>query len=373
MNNVRNFGFRAIASARPSGEGGSCPFTEKPASHWRAVIRDEPLQHHEIQEVAYQMAARLNSNAIADPDERRRLKDMNETIHQTRLALKHGRGNVRKDLEPSGYQNLIGTTLSYFPDEVDGGKIRTEQSEMFAKVAGAALALGAGNCDQHATIVARRHGLKLAGKEEDVYRVESDVPPPGHATGHVWCEVHAPAKDGAKPAPIVGDSWSNGPAARLQDTLWESDRQFAKAYCLQKEYPESVFGCLERTYEALGPGGSRRGSVVAKAREMRVFMLQNVKMVEEDVVAHCGGPEVQVIAQSFAEGARNELEKMPKLTQEVWATAAAREAYDVSIREATRSAKAVIREAGRLDRQDRPPVTTPDFFLEDWLPWRHGV
>lgn len=62
--------------------------------------------------------------------------------------------------------------------------------------------------------------------------------------------------------------------------------------------------------------------------------------------------------------ARNKLQEMPRLTQEIWAAAAAREAYDVSIREATRSAEAAIREAGRLGRQDSPPVTMPDFYLK---------
>lgn len=73
----------------------------------KSVERSEPagLQRHQAQQVGYLLAAKLNGNAVTDSDELRRLRDANETMHDARMALQHGRGNVREDVEPSGGHN----------------------------------------------------------------------------------------------------------------------------------------------------------------------------------------------------------------------------------------------------------------------------
>jgi hypothetical protein len=70
---------------------------------------------------------------------------------------------------------------------------------------------------------------------------------------------------------------------------------------------------------------------------------------------------VQLIDPEFAAEARNKLGAMSAFSQEVMAVGAAREAYDLNVAAAAKlsTTAPIIDEAGRLDRQDRPPVVKP--------------
>lgn len=62
------------------------------------LARRSVLLPHEVQQAAYQLAMRLNGRAIEDASDRKRLVDATATVHETRLALHRGRGNVDSDL-----------------------------------------------------------------------------------------------------------------------------------------------------------------------------------------------------------------------------------------------------------------------------------
>jgi hypothetical protein len=75
------------------------------------------------------------------------------------------------------------------------------------------------------------------------------------------------------------------------------------------------------------------------------------------------GVEEQIVDPTLAHAAKAKLEKMSPLHQEIVAAGTAREAYGLSVKTATKlsTTAPIVDEAGRLDRQDRPPVTKPRF------------
>jgi hypothetical protein len=301
--------------------------------------RSAPLQHHEMQQAGYQLAAKLNGTPITSPAERRRLADANQTMHDTRLALKHGRGNVADDYLPSGKHSVVATAVSE--------RLSGPNDNMLA---GTALALGAGKCDAHAEINSRVQSQKL-GRGETVHGVvNSEL---GLGTPHTWSEVRTKPAPGEKhkPSPIVLDSWSTGPAARLEDTVWGSHASKTQvASSFSKFSGKSDFDKMQQIKARHEPGGERHDAAMQAVDERRQLPT--------------GGQllgDVQLIDPEFAAEARNKLGAMSALSQEVMAVGAAREAYDLNVAAAAKLSNTapIIDEAGRLDRQDRPPVVKP--------------
>ncbi|MEN9127911.1 avirulence protein, partial [Xanthomonas euvesicatoria] len=107
----------------------------------RGRFRQPTLQPHEVQQAAYQLGMRLSGRPIEDASDRQRLADATETVHETRLALHRGRGNVDNDLRLSNGRSATYSSLSYCLGENDENLL-----------AGSALAAGAGNCDHNAAI-----------------------------------------------------------------------------------------------------------------------------------------------------------------------------------------------------------------------------
>lgn len=314
--------------------------------------RTKPLEHHEVQEVAYQVAAKLNGNAITDRDELRRLRDLNETMDFTRRQLKSGRANVAADVKPSDGHNRVGAAVVdsfrvqadtiYGPFHGPWPGIETE--------AAMAIVMGAGHSDQHATLTSLAHAEKLADGET-VETIVNTIVPPGHrVSGHSWSEVHAPARNGVAPSPIVGDSWANGPAARLKDTVWGPYADVSQARLrLDREEGSAHWEAAQNlilTYQVDGPEHDEVRNQVAIERQWNRRKFPS-------------GPEAQVIAPQLAQAARAELARLAPLHREVNAAITAREAYDLSVKEATACAQAVLLEAGRLDEQDRPEIVKP--------------
>ena len=300
--------------------------------------RSAPLQHHEMQQAGYQLAAKLNGTPITSPDEHRRLADANQTMHDTRLALKHGRGNVADDRLPSGQHSVIATAVSE--------RLSGPNDNMLA---GTALALGAGKCDHHAEINNRVQSQKL-GRGETVHgMVNSEL---GLGTAHTWSEVHKkPAPGEPKPSPIVLDSWSTGPAARLEDTVWgrhAPKTQVASSF--SKFSGKSDFEKMQQIKAQHEPGGERHAAAL--------------QAIDERRQQPTGGrllDDVQLIDPQFAAQARDKLGNLSALSQEVMAVGAAREAYGLNVAAAAKLSNTapIVDEAGRLDRQDRPPVVKP--------------
>lgn len=300
--------------------------------------RSAPLRHHEIQQAGYQLAAKLNGTPITSPDERRRLADATQTMHDTRMALKHGRGNVADDCLPSGRHNVVATAVSE--------RLSGPNDNMLA---GTALALGAGKCDAHAEINNRVHSQKL-GRGETVHGVvNSEL---GLGTAHTWSEVRTkPAPGAPKPSPIVLDSWASGPAARLEDTVWGSHASKTQvASSFSRFSGRSDLAKMQQFKARHEPGGERHAAAL-QAMEERRQQPTGGRLLND----------VQVIDPQFAAAARDKLGSLSALSQEVMAVGAAREAYGLNVAAAAKlsSTGPIVDEAGRLDRQDRPPVVKP--------------
>jgi len=310
--------------------------------------RTQPLQPHEYQQVGYQLGAKLNGDAITDPDQRRQLVDGTQTAHEVRMALKHGRGNVGVDTIASGGHNGIGASVSYrkggTSNCVRGRNIRS----------GAALAVGAGNCDQHGDIAARLHAKRLMPGETIQTVTIQGLPNPetSEEDPHTWAEVHTKSEEkGKELEPIVIDPWANGPAARLQDTAWVP---------FQKEKTiDAVFDAVsgkqhledtEKIARQFSPGG-----------QYHAGFLSEVEYKRQQPTAWEQYEEPQVIAPQFAADARKKLASMSAFGQEIVAAGTAREAYGLSVKEATKltTTTQIIDQALSLDKQRRPPVVKP--------------
>jgi hypothetical protein len=307
--------------------------------------RTRPLQPHEYQQVGYQLGAKLNGDAITDPDQRRQLVDGTQTAHEVRVALKHGRGNVGVDTIASGGHNGIGASVSYRFSP--GGNAHARDIR-----AGIALAVGAGNCDQHGDIAARLHVARLS-PGETVQTVGLQAPSISETPtedGHTVAVVHTkPEENGKQLAPVVIDPWANGPAARLQDTAWAQDEKKVDATF------DAVNGKqhLEATQEIAqnySPGG-----------QFHAALLHEVAYKRRRPTRWDQYEEPQVIAPQFAAGAREKLAAMSPLDQEIVAAGTGREAYGLSVKEATKltTTTQIVDQALSLDTQNRPPVVKP--------------
>jgi hypothetical protein len=298
--------------------------------------RAEPLKHHEVQQAGYQLAAKLNDASIEDPGERRRLADATQTMHDTRLALRRGRANVEEDHRQSGgYGAMVAAVSEQLAGPNDN------------MLAATALALGAGKCDAYVEINNRVHSQKLKPRETVLAMVNSDL---GLGTAHTWSEIHKNPEPGAqRPSAIVMDAWASGTAARLQDTAWNAHAPTTQVVTrFSKISGKSDFVQMQQIRRRYEPGGERHAAAMKRVGERRP----------------AGGkllPDVQLIEPHFAAQAREKLQALSSFSQEIMAVGAAREAYALNVAQAARLASTaqIIDEAGRLDRQDRPPVLKP--------------
>lgn len=326
------------------------------------------LKHHEAQQVGYQLGAKLNGDPITDPRERRCLRDLTEAMHNVRTGLRFGRHEVQDDLWPSGGHSWIGPQLA----RSIGESLARAQGRECAIAGRSATAVWqrAGAAEDFATLTAIAHSVSLDAGEAAHVVVNGSVERPGHPSGvvrgigrvgngHTWCEVRPPRREGVRPSPIVGDSWSNGPAARLEHTLWATG---AKASRIQNSFDkrdgDRLLGKVMEMHLSLEPGGVLHDAMLGELREHA--------RAPEPVVR---GPEVQVIHEEFAKGAREILTAKSDIHQQILAAGTAREAYDdLSVREAAnpKTIQEILHEAKNLDRQDRPPIPPPPFsYLEE--------
>ncbi|MBO9879650.1 XopE/AvrPphe family type III secretion system effector, partial [Xanthomonas sp. D-99] len=168
----------------------------------RGRFRQPTLQPHEVQQAAYQLGMRLNGRPIEDASHRQRLADATETVHETRLALHRGRGNVDSDLRLSNGRSATYSSLSYCLGENDESLL-----------AGSALAAGAGNCDHNAAINARRHAVRMENGGQMMTVRDYDQT-------HLYALYRPPGSAEAEESTVVLDSWADGPAVLLRDSHW---------------------------------------------------------------------------------------------------------------------------------------------------------
>ena len=304
-----------------------------------APSRTTPLQHHEVQQAGYQLGARLNGTPIENADDRKNLAEATETIHQTRLDLKYGRGNIADDVRASNNESAARTAAAYDAFHKHGNGV----------MAGVSLALGAGNCDQHGAINARRHAATMEG---GTTHTVSD-------TGHTYALYNAPPKPQGGPVQeqrptIVLDSWANGPAVRLQDSVATSTLQQTRvSETFDKVSGTAANAVMEQARaEATYPGffGHRTPLYVQTRTDVKKYRNEPPKFPQFT--------SSSVVDPKFAHNASQALQEKAPLHKDILAAGAARQSYNLSVAEATKreTIDKVLEEAVNLTAQDRPPI-----------------
>lgn len=279
---------------------------------------------------------RLNGSPIASACDRQRLADATATVHETRLALKHGRGNVDSDLRLSGGRSASYTALSYCLGEGNDDTL-----------AGSALAAGAGNCDHNGAINTRRHAVRMEDgghmmtvRDSEAAHVYALYQPPATGSG---------AHDGAG-ALVVLDSWGDGPAVLLRDSHW------AQGYGQSTEV-------LERFDKpAAAHASARMQAVREEIEDPRTSLHATAHELEAEFLRNPTPGAIYttmpVINPALAESARQKLAEYSPRSQRALAADAAQQAYGLSGAQANapQMTAAILEDTKRLDSLDRPAL-----------------
>lgn len=307
-------------------------------------VRTKPLQQHEIQQAGYQLGARLTGNPVDDADDRKGLAEATETIHQTRLEMRYGRGNIAGDVQATNGEGKPRTKAAYLAAEKYGSSVG----------AGVSLALGAGNCDQHGAINARRHAstMEPGGKTQTVsshnfhHTYALHNPPPGHRAG---------TKDEQEVRPtVVLDSWASGPAVRFADSAWTSDHQNTYTRETFDNDTGPAANALMEQAKAEASYTGFFGHRTPLYQETRA----NVRQYRNNPPNYNQFADGSVVDPRFAHEAKQKLGDTVPLHKDILAAGAARQSYNLSVAEATKrdTLDPILDEAGNLTGQSRPPI-----------------
>lgn len=285
---------------------------------------------------------RVNGSPIESPRDRRRLADATATVHETRLALRRGRGNVDSDLRLSDGRSASYTALSYVLGEGNDDAL-----------AGSALAVGAGNCDHNGAINARRHAMRMEDGGQMMTVRDSEAthvyalyqPPPtaealGSATGL--------GEHGS--APVVLDSWADGPAVFLRHSHWAEG--YGQSTEMLEQFDKSgASAALARTNAFKEQIENPQTSLHAEARQRETEFLRN-----PTPGAIYG--TLPVIDPALAESVRETLAEYSPRSQRALAADAAQQAYGLSVEQANepRLTAAILEDAKHLDSLGRPAL-----------------
>ena len=140
------------------------------------------------------------------------IRRANQTVIDTRAALRHGRGNVREDIDYSGGQSTVRTVAGRRLEE---RLLATEVPPDISRVA-SALTAQAGNCAEHADVAAFLHAARMR-EGEQVYTI-------GHETiDHQWAEWRGEGSEGERR--IVMDAHAKGPAIFAEDGTYSHNER----------------------------------------------------------------------------------------------------------------------------------------------------
>ena len=342
--------------------------------------RTEPLQQHQINEAGY-LTARASLGRPIDEaaGDLRRVIDGNETVHQTRMLLSGGRGNVDEDdiLTGGTSRQRVDAARKVARSRADiaadvaadlGPPLDKEQKDAIYldTIAAASVALAAGNCGESSAVAARLHASKLQG-QETVSHISST------SFDHAWVEIETLQRPG-----VVLDPWANGPAMEKGDTAWRtSGPQVADpgrpAAPDTGAAPVTVGSTTrlqtfragtaaratlleEAEYLARGPG---RPSLDAALQATPKLSPGNSGFTHSPSLAGSLDPGLP----SFGEKARVSLQGQAPLHQEILAVGAMRQGYRANIAMAAAQAQSVLEAARTLDtmpaEKARPPLREP--------------
>ncbi len=269
---------------------------------------------HEVQQSAYALAAQLQGDPVDHPDDQRRLREANQSMEATRRLLRHGRANVLRsdgrDLpRVQARRELIVNVL---------------EQQGVAACTGMAMALGVGNCDEHARVAARLAALRLS-PGEFVQVVGNETP-----FGHTWAERLPPSPptgaQGALADVIVMDPWASGPAVRARDAPRSS--QSAVVDVDERFDLRTGLAALteaRRMRRLVDPGGPLAGLVAT-----RLAAIERSEPLPERLF-----DEQSTVSPAFAAGAAAAMARLPALDLAVMAVGAQREVHGLSVAAAT--------------------------------------
>ncbi|APP84808.1 XopE/AvrPphe family type III secretion system effector [Xanthomonas hortorum] len=303
----------------------------------RAGAGHPTLQPHEVQQAAYQLGMGLNGRPIEDASDRQRLADATATVHETRLALHRGRGNVHSDLQLSNGWSAVYSAL---PDALGG---RNDQNLR----AGSALTIGAGNCDENAAINARQHAVRMEDGGQMMTVRDYGVP-------HIYALYQPPGATEAEESAVVLDSWCDGPAVRLGDSRWAKTYGTTTTVVERFDKPDAI-DALESTNAFRAQIEDPKTARHAYARDLEaVFLANHAKHAPGYIFS-----SMPVIAPDLAEGTRQRLQEYSPRTREALAADAARQAYGLDEAQpiSPRTTTAILEDAERLDALGRPPLS----------------
>ncbi|MBO9749516.1 MULTISPECIES: XopE/AvrPphe family type III secretion system effector [Xanthomonas] len=298
----------------------------------RGRFRQPTLQPHEVQQAAYQLGMRLNGRPIEDASDRQRLADATETVHETRLALHRGRGNVDSDLRLSNGRSAIYTDVAY---------------AMYRDEAGSGLAVGAGNCDHNAAINARQHAVRMEDGGQMMTVRECSVP-------HVYALYQPPGAAEAKKSAVVLDSWCDGPATLLRDSRW-AETYGTTTTVVEKFDKPAASAALNKANAYKTEIEDPQTANHAYARQLEEALLFN----QAKRAPQYAFPSMPVIAPDLAQSTRQRLQEHSPRTREALAADAARQAYALDDAQpiSPRTTAAILEDAERLDALGRPPLS----------------
>lgn len=300
-----------------------------------------PMQPHEMQQLAYLVAAMLIGDPVSSPD---RFVAAGQTLHDVRVLLKHGRGNIYEDRAASEGRNVAGSFVAY-------GGLNLDNTMALAG------ALGTGYCDHFARLSSVSHAPHL--RESDVVATPGgtiSIREQGHdgtvsvvRAGHSWTEIRAAERDRSGDSTIVQDGWSNGPAVRLKDSAWSNVDVTQEDMMLDKDTALWRKSRVERLIPLVHPAEDEN---TAK----RLAMAMRRPTSPDRFL------ETQVVSQDFAANARDALERVPLSYQADLVAMLAQQVYRQPPERAhdPHFIHEVLQQVGALDRQDRPPIVPPD-------------
>ncbi len=300
---------------------------------------DAPLEQHQIQQAAYHMGAYVVGDEVTSPT---RLATAGQTVHDVRLLLKHGRGNVKADDIPSHSHNGIGSSVA---------RMAPHETVNVAT----AVVMGAALCDQSAPLSAIVHAPHMATDElsETVvaYVPMKQVTNEGHEipvqAGHTWNELRRGGRDPS--STVVMDAWANGPAVRLKDSAWSGATLQKNPWSMDKGGAESLKESLEQWIPLLHPDRSQSTAA-------------NLSEKQKEPTSWIKYEEPQVISPEFASRVREVLSRWPEEQRRKIASQMIQETYGMDTDASTHQSavESVLAAAAQLDALPRPPVVPPE-------------
>jgi hypothetical protein len=350
--------FNAVASASAAALGRLDPSTGAfvGTGRWNgadgpptaAPKRQAPLQEHEYQQAAYQLATRLphdpegpakDTRPVDDPVDVAHLRAATETMHRTRTDLRFGRGNIAFDAQVTNGMSSARANVAYQMTDRHG--INRDAQ------AGVALAVGAANCDHNGAINTRRYAPLLSDGETVSTVSNSNI-------HHTWSQVdpqpRTTAEGRTEPRPtIIMDSWADGPAVHVADSSWAA----GVATTVATERLDRAEGM-----QHLEVMNRARADTVVPGGPLNVLVQPILEGLARNPPRGGMFAHSSVVSPVLASESREKLLEQSSFTREVMSVAAVRQAYDLNVAEATKltTTMRTLQAAVSLDRPTRPPI-----------------